>query len=381
MPYARPTLSQLRSQVAQDIAAGLPGSDPLLRFSNLSITGTAQANLANLHYGYLDWISLQSVPFTSTGEFLEGWAALKNVFRNPATQAGIFIPGQVSFTGVVGKDVPAGTALVRGDSVAYTTTVDATVSSTGTVTVLAVANPDLTGVTGAFGNCPVNTAMTLGQSIAGIQSNGVVTTAFTGGADIEQDDSLLSRMLYAYQNTPQGGAANDYVNWALEVNGITRAWCSRNGFGGGTVVLYVMLDTTESAYNGFPQGVNGVATAETRPAITATGDQLDVANTIWPLQPVTAMVYVCSPLDAAQNFTIGGIAAASVATKSAIALAIAGVFVQYGTALGGVVDMSYIESAIAAISGTAGFVITTPSGNITTAVGYLPTVGTITYTP
>jgi uncharacterized phage protein gp47/JayE len=378
MPYARPKLSDLKTQVAQDIAAGLVGSDPLLRFSNLNITGTAQANLANLHFGYLDWIALQAVPFTSSGEFLRGWAALKNVFQEPAIQAGSVTPGQVTFTGVAGTDVPLGTPLVRGDGVGYTTTADAVVVGT-TVVVSAIANADPTGQTGAFGNCPTGTVITLGTAIPGIQSNGTVTTAFQNGADIETDDSLMSRMLLAYQNTPQGGATNDYVEWALAVNGVTRAWCNGNGFGAGTVVVYVMLDSTESAHNGFPQGVSGVATAETRGTPTATGDQLAVANYIYPLQPVTALVYVYAPTAAAQNFTISGISTASTATKAAIAAAIAGVFVQYGTPLGGTVSLSLIESAIAAISGTTGFVITVPAGNITTTIGFLPTVGTISY--
>jgi len=146
------------------------------------------------------------------------------------------------------------------------------------------------------------------------------------------------------------------------------------------VVVYVMLDGSESAFNGFPQGVSGVATNETRGIPTATGDQLAVANYIYPLQPVTALVYVYAPTAAPQNFTVSGLSSASAATKAAISAAIANVFVQYGTPLGGTVDLSYIESAIAAISGTAGFVITSPSGNITTTVGPLPTVGTITYT-
>ena len=376
MPYARPSLSDLRNQVSQDIAAGLPGSDALLRFSSLNIIGTAQANLANLHYGYLDWISLQSVPFTSSGEFLEAWAALKNIYREPATQAG---SGNIIFNGVAGMDIPQGTLITRGDGVGFTSTADATVSISGTAVVPAIAIADPTGLTGAFGNCPVNTLMTLGQAINGVQSNGVVATAFTGGADAEQDSSLMSRMLVAYQTTPQGGATTDYVSWALAINGVTRAWCNGNGFGAGTVVVYVMLDSSESAFNGFPQGVNGVSGNESRPAVIATGDQLNVANYIYPLQPVTALVYVCAPIAAPQNFTISGISTASSVTQASISAAVSEVFLQYGTPMGGVIDLSYIESAIAAISGTAGFVITTPSGNITTTVGYLPILGTVTY--
>src|SRR5471030_2665097 len=57
MPFVRPTLTALQGTVASDIAANLNGADALLRFSNLGITGRAQAGLANMHYGYLDWIA------------------------------------------------------------------------------------------------------------------------------------------------------------------------------------------------------------------------------------------------------------------------------------------------------------------------------------
>lgn len=386
MPYARPTLSDLRAQVAADIAAGLPGADGLLRFSGLNILGTALAGLAQLQYGYTDWVAKQSNPFTATDEFLEAWAALKKVFRKAASQAGSVTPGQVTFQGVNGTPLPIGTLLVRGDGVQYTTTSAGTVAG-NTVAVNAVANADQAGLTGAFGNCVVGTAITLGTAIANITSTGSVTVAFTGGADVEADDSLRSRMLQAYQNVPQGGAQADYVTWALQVSGVTRAWCNPSGFGAGTVVVYAMLDTAEAANGGFPQGVNGVATQETRGSPTATGDQLTVANWIYPLRPATALVYVVSPVPQPINFTISGSSGFSSATKGAIAAAISGVLVLYGSPLGsvagqnGVINLSYIESAIAAIPGTAGFVIGAPTGNIVGTTGQLPVLGTITWQP
>jgi hypothetical protein len=54
MPFQRPTLTDLKSEAAADVSAALPGSDPLLRFSNLAIMAKVQAGLANGHYGYLD---------------------------------------------------------------------------------------------------------------------------------------------------------------------------------------------------------------------------------------------------------------------------------------------------------------------------------------
>lgn len=370
MPYSRPNLSTLRQQVAQDIAAALPGSDPLLRFSNLNITGVAQANLANLQFGYLDWIAQQSNPFTAEGEFLEAWAALKAVYRKPASAAS----GAVTFSGTSGVVIPAGTGLVRGDGVTATTAADATVVA-GTVTVSATVAPDPAGQAGAFGNAAVGTAMALAQPIAGVQANGSISTAFTGGADIETDDSLRSRMLAAYQAPPQGGDENDYITWALQVPGVTRAWCVRNGLGAGTVLVYAMFDVSEASHNGFPQGTDGVATAETR-AAAATGDQLAVANYLYPLQPVTALVYAKAPTAAPVNFAITGIATSK---RVAVQAAIADVLLRSGSAKGGTIPIAFVWSAIASVAGVTDFVITAPAGDITNTVGTLPTVGTITW--
>lgn len=376
MPFARPSLSDLRIQVAQDIASALPGADPLLRFSNLGIVGSVLAGLAHLHYGYIDWISLQATPFTATDEFLEAWGALKGVFRLAASSAS----GTVQFAGTNGTLLPSGSHLVRGDGKTFKTTADGTVAS-GSVTVPATADADPAGLLGAFGNTDAASAMSLAQSIAGIQSTGTVATAFTGGADLETDANLRSRVLLAYQNPPHGGDADDYVTWARDVPGVTRAWCVPHGYGAGTVLVFVMFDDAESAHGGFPQGTNGCATGETRDT-AATGDQLAVANSIFPLQPVTALVYVIAPTANTVNFTISGLSGASSDTKAAVGAAITSVFrANSGITAGpSVVPLSYIESAIAAVPLTAGFVITTPSGNISSSSGTVPVLGVITWT-
>lgn len=371
MPFARPTLTELRNQVAQDITSGLPGADALLRFSNLNITGVAQANLANLHYGYLDWIAKQAVPFTATDEFLEGWAALKGVFRQAPVAAG----GSVRFIGVTGTVIPAGAALARGDGVTYTTLTAVVIGGDGTVAVSAVADADPAGLAGAFGNTVVGATMTLAQAIAGVQAAGMVAVAFTGGADLEADDSLRSRMLTQYQEPPRGGAKSDYEKWAKEVPGVTRAWAAPNVLGLGSVVVYFMMDSSEAGHGGFPQGVNGVATDEPRGA-AAIGDQLLVADYILPRQPVTAYVSAAAPVANAINFTIQNL---PVAAQASVATAIADVFLRDG-APGGTIPLAHVWSAISSISGVDSFVILAPLTGITNPAGALPIVGTITYT-
>jgi len=378
MPFLRPTLSDLRSQVSADIASSFPGADPLLRYSNLGILGDVVAALANGHFGYLDWIGKQSVPFTADGEYLEAWAGLKAVFRKAATRA----IGHASFPGTNGTVLPTSSLIIRSDGVTYRTTAEAVVA--GGV----VVAPILADAGGAAGNAPAGTAVTLGGGVSGIAGDGVIEAAVTGGADIEDDDSLRSRMLAAYAAPPQGGSKSDYIEWALAVPGVTRCWVSPAAMGPGTIVLYFMLDDSEAAHGGFPQGTNGVATAETRD-LPATGDQLALANAIFPKQPVTALVYAVAPLPNTINVTLAGLASADSGTRSAIAAAVRKALLLTASP-GGVTNISEIEGAIAAVAHTSGFVITSvtasagtvspgAAGNIVSTRGRLPVLGAITY--
>lgn len=369
MPWPRKTLTQLRADAASDVASNLPGSDPLLRFASLKITGDVLAGHAHDHNGYLDYIAKQSNPYTATGEFLEAWAALKNVFREPATVS----VGAVTFSGTDTNVVPAGTPLARGDGVAFVSTADATVS--GSVVVV----PATAVVPGASGNTDLGAQMQLGQAISGVQSTGSVTTEFVDGADVETDDNLRTRMLQRYQQPPQGGGGGDYVGWAKEVAGVTRAWEAASGMGTGTVVVYVMLDNAESAHGGFPQGSDGVASSEKRGAV-ASGDQLTVANYIYGpgRQPVTALVYVASPLAHVVDFTLTGTAAWTGDMETAAEAAIDDTFSRFAD-LAGTVDVNQIWTAISAVNGTDGFIITVPAANISLTTGQLPVRGTVTF--
>ncbi|NIJ07247.1 putative phage protein gp47/JayE [Sphingomonas vulcanisoli] len=378
MPFQRQTLSDLRKQVASDIEADLPSSGGLLRYSNLGIMGNVQAAGLNGLYGYLDWIALQSTPFTATDEYLEAWAALKGITRKPASPS----KGSATFSGTNGATIPAGTLVTRADGVAFTTLADATVS-------LGIATAMLTAVdAGANGNGSVGAAVTLGIGIASISSTGQTGTAFTGGADVEADDSLRSRMLRRYASPPQGGALSDYEGWALDVPGVTRAWARGNLMGAGTVTVYFMMDVTEATHTGFPQGSNGVAVDEVRDT-PATGDQLTVANALYPLRPVTALVYAVAPEPNIIDIAVSGLSGASTATKGAVQAAIIA-SLRFNAVPGGETNISVIELAIAAIPAAAGFVITSitashgavspgAAGNITSDPGHLPILGTVTF--
>lgn len=374
MPYPRPALSELRAQVASDLTAGLKTVDGLLRFSNLGILGTSVAGLSHQHYGYLAWIAKQATPYTATDEILEAWAALKQVYREPATFARL----RATFMGVAGKVLAAGTQVARSDGVYYTTAAEASVAGDGSLSVEILASES-----GTASNAEAGTLVMLAGVVDGIQSTGAVTAQVKLGTEVEQDGPFRNRMLAAYQAKARGGAQDDYTLWALNATGVTRAWVKPLGAGPGTVVVYVMLDAVNAASNGFPVGRDGLSALDNRAtaASVAQGNQLAIADEIFKVQPVTAMVYLCAPDPAPVPFTITGLATAPTSMRQAIAQAIAQVMLDEGAPLddGSSVDLSSIESAIAAIAGTSGFVITSPQGNIANQLGYLPTLGPVTY--
>lgn len=379
MPFGRPNLNSLRQQASADLAAFLPGADPLLPVSNLGVIADILAEGFHGNYAYLDFIAKQSVPFTAAAEALEGWAGMKGVIRKPATKAA----ATATFVASVGSVLPAGWPVNRKDGVGYVTLAEVTAGGGGSVTV------DIEAVeAGALGTIADGAPVVLGQARAGIASTGAAVS-LRPGADVEDDEAFRTRMLQVYAHPPQGGAQSDYVEWALQVPGVTRAWCVRNGNGIGTVVVYFMLDVVRADDGGFPDGTDGVATAEDRD-VAATGDQLLVADHIYPLHPVTALVYAVAPARNVVTFTIN-LPGASAAVKAAVEAVIAAVFLAYGEP-GGTVFNNVVESAISAIGGTAGFVITaeacthgaiTPgaAGNIKSNAGYLPVLGVVTWAP
>ncbi len=379
MPFNRPTLTELRQRNQAFIQSELKNIGALLRFSNLGIMGDADAGLSYLHYGYLDWIAQQATPYTATDEYLSAWAALKSVTQKTVSPARC---PAVAFTGTAGAVIPAATVLNCSDGYQYTLDAAVTISAGGTATGAITADlpdpaDDATGG-GEAGNADAGIILTLDVSIEGVNSQATATVAITGGADIESEAAFRSRMLLAYQNTPQGGNDADYESWALAVPGVTRAWVVRRLMGAGTVGVYIMCDGGDTTNHGFPIGTDGISSLETWGAVKATGDQGRVADYIFPLQPVTALVYICSPIKTLVNFTISGISGASSTTTAAIAAGIDNVFFEYGTP-GGTIYLSDILASIAGIPGTEGFILAAPTANIVMATGGLPVRGTVTY--
>jgi uncharacterized phage protein gp47/JayE len=367
MPYARPTLTALRNQALQDITtSGVPGLDGLLRNAVLRVLAWVMSGLAYSVYGYLDWIAREAVPFTATDEYLYAWSALVGIYPKDATPA----TGFAQFTGTAGIPLLIGSPLTRQDGTPYVTTADGETDALGVVTV-----PITAEVLGAGTNADDGVAISIANPVPGINSAGVTVGPLVGGADQETQDGLRSRMLFRYRTPPQGGAASDYIGWALEVPGCTRAWIEGQGAGWGSVVVFPMFDDANAVHGGFPQGTNGSASDETRWPI-ATGDQLDVAEHIFPLQPVTALVVVAAPVPLPIDVTLASLDPGTPEIEAAIIESLEDMFLTTSE-VGGSIFPSQLYDAILQTPGVNRFTMTLPDAMIVAPSGQLPIMGTL----
>lgn len=379
MPFKRATLSELRDQNRAFMQSELEAVGQLLRFSNLKVLADMDAGMAHLHYAYLDYIAKQSTPFNATDENLAGWMAMKSVYRKPASAAQ---SPSAQAKGTVGAILPAGTVLNRSDGYQYTTDTELIITSTGygTASVTAVLpdiSDDVTGG-GASGNAAAGTILTLDSNAPGVENQVTLLVDATGGADIEDEEDFRSRGLLAFQNPPQGGSDADYKSWALAVSGVTRAWVKRRLNGAGTVGVYIMCDNNSNG--GFPVGTDGISQLEDWGAVKATGDQLAVADYIYPRQTDTAIVFVCSPIQKTINLVIAGLTDADSTIVAAIKTALTDLFFDAAQPDGtGIVYLSDINLAISSISGTTGYILNSPAANITFNTGEIPVLGMVSF--
>lgn len=299
MPWTTPTLKALRALNRDNITARL-NSGAMVPNSALRVMSDANAGLAYLTLLYLNWLSKQLLPDTAETTFLDRFATiwLKNFGggRKTATYAS----GSALVNGIAGTVLPLGTQFSGQGSSSSTSAPPVTVifQSTAQVTIGTAPTPvNLTALTaGAAGNMAPGAIITFATAIAG--ANGIVTVvSMAGGADQETDALLRARVLQRIQQPPMGGAATDYVAWAESIPGVTRAWCSPNEMGLGSVTLRFMMDelrATPGNYltSGFPTSVDVAA----------------VQAYVNSVRPVTAQdVFVVAPIPEPINFVLGNL--------------------------------------------------------------------------
>jgi uncharacterized phage protein gp47/JayE len=350
--FIRPTLEKLIRRAKADISTRLSGADANLRGSPEEVLAISAAGLTHGLHGHLKWLSRQLLTDLSEDEFLVREANVYGLDRTAAVESA----GELTITGTNTTVVPAGTVWVRSDGVEYTQDDEVTISG-------GQATAQLTAVLGGIdGDCDAGTSLTIATPIAGVTSIATVSgSGLTGGTDEEEIEALRARLLLRKRTPPKGGGPGDYVNWALEVSGVTRAWEAPLLLGPGTVGLYFVRDNDVSI-------------------IPDAGEVEDVQEYLDTVRPVTADVVAIAPTAVPQAFTVTDLSPDTSDVRDAIEAELQALFTELADpSAAGEIPISKIREAISTASGEDDYTLSSPSANVTWTTGQLRTVGTITW--
>lgn len=355
MPWTRPTLTELIERIETDLTSRLLEDTSLLKRSVLGVLARVLAGAVHLLHGFQAWMSEQPLADTAEAEYLERLAVTWGVTRRAAS----FAAGRVTLTGTDGTTIPADTELQTADGTLYTLTADADIASgtaTGTVTAQAA---------GEDGNLDEGTALSLVSPVSGALSSATVNAGgITDGQDEETDASLRARLLTRIQQPPHGGSAHDYEAWALEVDGVTRAWVYPERLGEGTVGLTFVLDDQVDE-EGEPNPIPDSAKVA------------EVQAYIDDLRPVTADLTVFAPMAVAVDFTIT-LTPDTTAVRSAVQLELEDFLARVAEPETTLL-ISQINEAVSVAAGETDHVLSSPAANVEMDSGEFPVMGTITW--
>lgn len=235
MPFALPTLDEIRRQIGTDVETWLPGTVAKTRRSTLGVLAFAQAGAVNGLHAHLDYLYRNFLPDElASAEGVERWARLYGLWYSPAEKA----KGAITVTGNAGATLLAGTALQYTQDQVYVTTADLVLAGTSGVAEIEAQ------AAGAAGNLASGSSLSLLSPVAGINSTATVTEAgIAGGEDEGKLADLRAQVYRRMSEPPQGGSLVDYVTWALESHAsITRAWAVEHEQGSGSVVVRMVCD-------------------------------------------------------------------------------------------------------------------------------------------
>lgn len=228
-----PKVSELRDQIIADIEGKIGQTIPAMPKAFFRVIATALAGALALLYRFGVWLYDQILPQTADSEALERIGSQYGVFRGAPVAAKL----TATATGANGSEIASGT-LWQKDGIVYEQSGSvAIVSGTATITVESLTS-------GAETNIDNGGKISLVSPIVGIDTDATIASTVIEGEDIEAIETYRSEILARLANRPQGGAAPDYVSWALEVPGIVKAFAFRTA--PGNVTVYPLIATSGS---------------------------------------------------------------------------------------------------------------------------------------
>lgn len=362
MPFNRQTLTEIVTQIENDITSSITGATTLLRRSILKVLARAYGGAVHLLYGNIEFNKDQLFVTTADGEHLETHANEYGISRTAAVKA----TGSGTATGTAGTAIPIYTQLQSASGQVYLTDAAVSVGAGGSVSLDFTAQ-----VAGADGNDDSGITLSFVSPISGVNTSVTVSSGgIDGGSDEETDDALRTRVLTRKRQPPHGGADFDYEGWMLEVSGVTRAWAVSLYQGIGTIGCAFVRDNDDDLIPSASEitTVENYIISHTDPL---TGIDVGI--------PVTAEagLYMINLTKKTMNFTIA-IYPNTAAVRSAIEAKLQELILEEG----GPEQTIYLSQIITAVSTAVGEdrnTVSFPTEDITASAQEIHVMGTATF--
>lgn len=369
MAFYIPTAQEWLQRAREAFRAYLPATDAWLWPNNINPTAKVLGGLAHGLGGFIDYVQKQAFAITADREHLMLMAEDFGIGLLPADAAN----GSVTIASTAALTVETGAVLARADGAQFETVEGGSTLAAGSLTISVVA---LTS--GKAANTESGTTLT---AVSGVATAGTLTITaasegIKGGHDEEDTESLRERILFRKRFPPRGGSASDYVIWSREVPGCTRAFVEKTWNGGGTIRVFPMFDNT------YPNGI-------------APADEIELARQHLQAEaPAGALVTVVAPLPFPINVQVSGLSPGTTAVHNAALEEIGLAFLRQSRVSGGnaahpampflatplIFSRSWLWQAVANAAGEQAHQIAQPVSDIAIPAGYIPVLGTVSFT-
>lgn len=268
--------------------------------------------------------------------------------RNPAVAA----MGVASVSGSTDALVDAGQVYRSDDGRRYVVT-QAVRLAAGVATL-----PVMAEAVGSLGNIEAGN-LTAVTPVLGVNPTAIIgPDGIVGGTEQEDLEALRARVQAAFKNPSKVGNGADFVEWALEVPGVTRAWALPRWMGPGTFGLAFVRDGD--------------------PDIIPTPAQVaEVQAHLEKRRPVASEVYALAPAKRLLNFSMR-LTPDSTALRTAVAQALSGLIVDEGGP-GETLLLTHVRAVISNTPGETNHVLSSPVTDVVMAANEVAVPGVFTW--
>ncbi len=210
-----PTTEEINDRIISDIESSIGQATPTLFKAFNRVLAAALAGVFTILYKFGQWGIKQIFTITQDDDSLELKGDQYEIPRKDAQASEL----TADFVGTNGTNIPAGQQF-RGNSNGLVYSVKTLLTIAG-----GVASGSVDCLTsGDVGNLINGSILTILQPIAGLDNQATISATVIEGEDQEDIEDYRARISEREKTPPQGGALVDYVLWAKEVAGITRAF-------------------------------------------------------------------------------------------------------------------------------------------------------------